>query len=532
MKTSSITDEQLVEWSLTGDRDAFGRIVERYQSLVCSITYNATGNLSLSEDLAQETFVTAWRSLTGLRDAAKLRSWLCGIARNLTNNFLRRGQREPVGGAEPLDDELPDGEPSPATQAVSREEEAILWRALERIPESYREPMILFYREQESVQRVAQELELSEDAVKQRLSRGRKLLADEVATFVEGALARTTPGKAFTLGVLAALPVLTTSAKAAVVGATAVKGSTAAKAAATAGLLSAILGPLLFLIGSYAGYRLDFDQLRSDEERRHFKSFYRKIGASVAGIFAGFAALVFWLCRTQPDHSLLVSLLVTGLVVIYLLTTFLFVTGYARRQRAYYGRVLRQEHAGNFPAAAWEYRSRATWLGLPLIHIRVGDRFDVLRGPVRAWIAVGNYAVGALFAFGAVAIAPASIGFLAIGLIPFGGLACGLLALGGFGLGVWTLGGLAIGWQACGGCAIAWKAALGGIALAREFAVGAVAYAAQAGNEAAIDFVNASGFFHLARFVFRYSLALNLLWVVPLVVQWRIVARAKARRTT
>jgi len=63
--------------------------------------------------------------------------------------------------------------PSPATQAVTREEEAILWRALERIPDTYREPLILFYREQQSVERVAAELELSEDAVKQRLSRGR-----------------------------------------------------------------------------------------------------------------------------------------------------------------------------------------------------------------------------------------------------------------------------------------------------------------------------------------------------------------------
>jgi hypothetical protein len=48
MSTAGENDAQLVEWSLTGDRDAFGRIVERYQSLVCSITYGATGSLSLS----------------------------------------------------------------------------------------------------------------------------------------------------------------------------------------------------------------------------------------------------------------------------------------------------------------------------------------------------------------------------------------------------------------------------------------------------------------------------------------------------
>ncbi len=272
MKTSPITDEQLVEWSLTGDRDAFGRIVERYQSLVCSITYNTTGNLSLSEDLAQETFVIAWRSLTGLRDATKLRSWLCGISRNLTNNFLRRGHREPVGGAEPLDDELPADEPSPATQAVSREEEAILWRALGQIPETYREPMILFYREHRSVERVAEELELSEDAVKQRLSRGRKLLADEVAAFVEGTLERTSPGKAFTLDVLAMLPIGPATAGALAAG----KGTATAKSV----LGVAWLAPLLGIVAGMGAQWLAI-QASTKRERRA-----KVIAFGVSWIFA------------------------------------------------------------------------------------------------------------------------------------------------------------------------------------------------------------------------------------------------------
>jgi RNA polymerase sigma factor (sigma-70 family) len=248
--TESAKDEQLVEWSLTGDREAFGRIVERYQSLVCSITYGATGSLSLSEDIAQDTFVTAWRQLTALNDATKLRAWLCGIARNLVNNSLRRRQREPVRTAETLDaiHELAAPEPSPSALAVSREEEAILWRALERIPDTYREPLILFYREQQSVERVAEELELSEDAVKQRLSRGRKLLAEEVAAFVETTLQRTTPGRAFTIDVLAALPLAAASVGAAGVGAAA-KGTAAAKS----GFLAAWLVTLAPFVGIFAG---------------------------------------------------------------------------------------------------------------------------------------------------------------------------------------------------------------------------------------------------------------------------------------
>ena len=74
-------DLDLVARSLAGDRNAFGEIVARYQSLVCSLAYSATGSLSQSEDLAQDTFLAAWKQLAALREPAKLRSWLCGIAR-------------------------------------------------------------------------------------------------------------------------------------------------------------------------------------------------------------------------------------------------------------------------------------------------------------------------------------------------------------------------------------------------------------------------------------------------------------------
>ena len=125
------------------------------------------------------------------------------------------------------------------------------------MPEIYREPLVLFYREHQSVERVAQALELSEDTVHQRLSRGRKLLHEQVLAFVEGALERTSPGKAFTIGVIAALPVvLTTSAKAATLGAAAAKGSFAAKAVAGAGLANAVLGPLLGIVGPWIQYRM------------------------------------------------------------------------------------------------------------------------------------------------------------------------------------------------------------------------------------------------------------------------------------
>jgi hypothetical protein len=76
-------DTELVLQSLTGNREAFCRIVEQYQSLICSLAYSATGSVSQSEDVAQETFVVAWKQLRQLREPEKLRSWLCSIARSV-----------------------------------------------------------------------------------------------------------------------------------------------------------------------------------------------------------------------------------------------------------------------------------------------------------------------------------------------------------------------------------------------------------------------------------------------------------------
>ena len=143
MPTSSeCCDAELVSLSRAGNQDAFGDIVMRYQTLICSLTYNATGSLSQSEDLAQETFLTAWKQIHKLREPERLRPWLCAIARNLSSHTLRENRREPAHASEPLETAraAPSADLPPTEQVISREEEAILWRAIEGIPSVYREP--------------------------------------------------------------------------------------------------------------------------------------------------------------------------------------------------------------------------------------------------------------------------------------------------------------------------------------------------------------------------------------------------------
>ena len=161
-------------------------------------------------------------------------------------------------------EQAPAPEPSPSDQSITEEEEAILWRSIARIPEIYREPLILFYREHQSIAAVAAELELSEDAVKQRLSRGRKLVQEEVTAFVERALGQTAPTEAFSAMVLAALPMAAASSATAAGAGAAAKGAGATKL----GLLWALFAPFVGLASGLTVSLMGIRFAPNERERR------------------------------------------------------------------------------------------------------------------------------------------------------------------------------------------------------------------------------------------------------------------------
>ena len=328
-------DAELVAQSLGGNREAFGQIVARYQGLVCSLAYSATGSLTQSEDVAQEIFFSAWKDLRQLREPLKLRSWLCRIARNRIVDSLRREGRQPVALSEPLQgaDEAPGPGPLPSEQAIRQEEEAILWRVLERLPELYREPLVLFYREDKSIGRVAADLELSEDAVKQRLLRGRKLLQEQVLAFVEGALERTGPGKAFTLGVVAALPALALPASAATVGTAAAKGAAAAKTSLALGSLGAVLGPVIGLLGGAFGAWASIHHTKSSRERQFMVRMNVLVWGYVGLFFLALFGLVFLGRRFAATQPVAYGCVIGLVALVYAAGLLLLVVWSNRRQR-------------------------------------------------------------------------------------------------------------------------------------------------------------------------------------------------------
>jgi RNA polymerase sigma factor (sigma-70 family) len=227
----------LVKKSCGGDREAFARIVAKYQGMVSAVTLNVVGNYAQSEDLAQETFLTAWTKLPELREPERLASWLYGIARRVALRWTEKQQRNPLHSAAEIDAEtLTDRQiQADAGERHHREQSlALVWSTVKELPETLREPLLLYYRYSKSVADIAATLSLTEDAVHQRLSRGRKMLKAEVEKQVETVLESTGPGEYFVLGVLAGIPILTVTPE--VFAATSAAGSAGAAAKSSGGV--------------------------------------------------------------------------------------------------------------------------------------------------------------------------------------------------------------------------------------------------------------------------------------------------------
>ncbi|MEP6670119.1 MAG: sigma-70 family RNA polymerase sigma factor [Chthoniobacter sp.] len=526
-------DADLVQRCLAEGAGAFAEIVARYQTLVCSLTYNATGSLSRSEDLAQEVFLTAWKELRQLREPEKLRPWLCGIARRLGANTRRREGREPVCAAEELEDEHQEPARGPVEEAISREEAAILWRSLERIPENYREPLILFYREGKSVEHVAAALELTEDTAKQRLSRGRKLLQEQVALFVEGALRMSTPGRAFTLGVLASLPLMKTSAAAATLGTAAAKSGVSIVGIGVLGVCSALLGPVAGGLGAWFGIKASLDSAESAEERKLIRGYATQMIALVLGFLVFWGLAIPFQNRLGHDYTWLAVTLVAGVPILYGALLAILIVRFKRAHSRLVKKRTTQPDArlAARRAEAWktfEYKSAWTLLGLPLVHIRTGRQYGEKLRPAVGWIAIGDMAIGVLVAVGGLSVGGISIGGASLGLMAIGGASLGVFAFAGIALGLWgATGGLAIAYYAHGACALGWHAAEGGMAAARDFAVGQNAYATHTNNDTARQAIDAIPFFNYANTILRYPILFSVAWLPLLLTIWQTM---RARR--
>ncbi|HEX8028033.1 MAG TPA: sigma-70 family RNA polymerase sigma factor [Vicinamibacterales bacterium] len=165
MTTSALDDAALSARAAAGDRDAFDVIVERHRRTVYQVCYRFVNNHEDANDLAQDTFVRAWRGLKNFKGQSALSTWLYRIAVNVALN--RVSAKRPITEPIESDDIFEDAGIESASHAMLREERAVLVRrAIAELPAKQRATLIMRTYHDMSHQQIAEILGSSVGAVK------------------------------------------------------------------------------------------------------------------------------------------------------------------------------------------------------------------------------------------------------------------------------------------------------------------------------------------------------------------------------
>ena len=361
-------DRELIQASQSGDQAAFGQLVTRYQSLICAVAYNRCGDVASSEDLAQEAFVQAWKRLSDLQEANSFKSWLCTIVRNLANRRHSRQAKKPMAQAASLEAvaEVAEVSEDPATAVLREEQQQLVWNALSEIPETYREPMILFYREEQSVGRVAEALDLTPDAVKQRLSRGRKMLHAQMVETVEKTLGESRPSDNFASAVMMGIG---GGAKATMAGAAAKATSLLSGSSGMFWLSLAQLPLVAWLV------QVAIKDARSETERALV---IRHLILSGLGLIPMIGLMSAYVYFQPPVPSPLNGLVIPAIMVMYMVPMILYSRKLGKQME-----LLREEEGTATPPQSLEVST-----GIPLTRLFLGSGMLVSVGmlPVPAYM--------------------------------------------------------------------------------------------------------------------------------------------------
>src|SRR5260370_1091046 len=186
MMTSMIWNEltHVVERAQSGDRSAYGELVERFQHTVYALALARLRNPTDAQELVQEVFIHAMTKLAQLRDPHCFAGWLRQITERMAINRLTR--RGPVHGAEPVVlESLESTEADPLDNLVRGEQKAKLWAGLERLKAVDRATLVAFYIHGRSLKQMSREFETPVGTIKRRLHVARNRLREHLETEFE-----------------------------------------------------------------------------------------------------------------------------------------------------------------------------------------------------------------------------------------------------------------------------------------------------------------------------------------------------------
>ena len=173
----ALEDEWIAVRCQLGEREAFNELIQRWHGPIWQYVHSLTDD-EAAQDIVQDVWLRVLRGIGGLRDPARLRAWLFGIAHRTWIDTLRKKYAVVIADIDEVDQrELPE----PGLSEDLEQELAAMEHELTRLPAIEREALTLFYLRELSLQEIAQALEIPVGTVKSRLHRARRLLRRELS---------------------------------------------------------------------------------------------------------------------------------------------------------------------------------------------------------------------------------------------------------------------------------------------------------------------------------------------------------------
>jgi RNA polymerase sigma-70 factor (ECF subfamily) len=187
---NTLSDLELVRRILAGENQLYEVIIRRYNQRLYRVTRSILLDPDESEDVIQETYVRAFEHLGQFQGRALFSTWLTKIAvYEALNRMKERSRRRALDSTLEQAYELSDVMPDPEQERLAAETRAIIEDAIDRLPASYRSVFIMRWLEDMSTSETAQCLDLSEENVKTRLLRARRMLRRSLYETVDAASA-------------------------------------------------------------------------------------------------------------------------------------------------------------------------------------------------------------------------------------------------------------------------------------------------------------------------------------------------------
>lgn len=184
MNVKDLTDYELVQKCLNGEKEYFSEIITRHKNLVYSVVLRMVNNQDDANDLAQEVFIKVYKNLDKYFPNFKFSTWIVKITTNHVIDYRRKKKYETVP-MEEVEYRLI-SKNTPEQDCLEKEECQVLNKLLNNLPDIYKVPIVLYHQQGLSYQEIAEAINEPLSKVKNRIFRGRKILKEQLLKMKEG----------------------------------------------------------------------------------------------------------------------------------------------------------------------------------------------------------------------------------------------------------------------------------------------------------------------------------------------------------